>query len=180
MKRATKQENWLSAKYGSPVTIWQCDVTMKNMNGDSEGQYLQGCNVCFQYSYVKRVMGQFNKSVTERQPERCIYLRDPKIYQGEISNTEHSATLHWKIQDDVNIINGVVEKADGTFLEGYFFNQLFEGGQFQDIVLGPYPLYEVDVDRLVSKGKINAVLNLQSDTEMRQRGLDENQLKKWY
>ena len=63
-------------------------------------------------------------------------------------------------QDDVNIINGVVEKADGTFLEGYFFNQLYEGGDFKDIVLGPYPLYEVDVDRLVSKGKINAVLNL--------------------
>lgn len=153
---------------------------MKSMHGDSEGQYLQGSNVCFQYSYVKRVSGSYNKSVIERQPERCIYLRDPKTYKGEISNVEHSATCHWKIQDDVNIINGVVEKADGTFLEGFFFNQLYEGGAFQDIVLGPYPLYEVDVDRLVSKGKINAVLNLQTDTEMRQRGLDENQLKMWY
>lgn len=96
-----------------------------------------------------------------------MFLRDPKKYVGEISNPEHSATFHWKIQDDVNIINGVVEKADGTFLEGFFFNHLYEGKVFQDIVLGPYPLYEVDVDRLVNKGRINAVLSLQTDTEMR-------------
>lgn len=80
MQRASTSENWLTAKYGKPIQIWHCDVSMKNMNGDSEGQYLQGSNVCFQYSYVKRTAGQFNNSVTERQPERCIYLRDPKTY----------------------------------------------------------------------------------------------------
>jgi predicted protein tyrosine phosphatase len=26
---------------------------------------------------------------------------------------------------------------------------LYEGGEFKNIVLGPYPLYEVDVDQLV-------------------------------
>lgn len=50
------------------------------------------------------------------------------VYEGEISNKEVSSTTHWKIQDDVNIINGVVEKADGTFLEGFFFNSLQENG----------------------------------------------------
>lgn len=102
------------------------------------------------------------------------------MYQGEISNKETAATCHWKIQDDVNIINGVVEKADGTFLEGFFFHQLYEGGEFKNIVLGPYPLYEVDVDQLVQKTKVTSVLSVQTDMELKQRGIDEVELKKWY
>jgi hypothetical protein len=126
------------------------------------------------------VQGHFNKEVVERQPERSIVLRDPKVYQGEISNKETSATCHWKIQDDVNIINGAVEKADGTFLEGFFFHQLYEGGEFKNIVMGPYPLYEVDVDQLVQKTKVTSVLSVQTDMELKQRGIDEVQLKNWY
>ena len=45
----------------------------------------------------------------------------------------------------MNIINGVVEKADGTFLEGFFFHPVNEGGEFKNIVLGPYPLNEIDI-----------------------------------
>ena len=89
-----------------------------------------------------------------------MLLRDPKHYSGEISNTQHSDTNHWHIEDDVNIVNSVVEKADGTFLEGFFFNQIHEGGQFMNIILGPFPLYQVDVDKLVTKGKVGSVLNL--------------------
>ena len=72
---------------------------------------------------MKRVKGHFNSQIIERQPERALYLRDPKHYQGEISNEHHSETMHWKIQDDVNIVNSHVEKADGTFLEGWFFHK---------------------------------------------------------
>lgn len=186
MQRANKPELWLGAKYGQPLDVWECFIDLKNMNGDSDGQYQAGCNMGFGYSYVKsrRGQSQIHKEcggqILERQPERSIYLRDPKAYQGEISDVQQSATCHWKIQDNVNVINGVVEKADGTFLEGFFFNQLVEGGAFHSLVLGPYPLYEVDVDQIVEQGKVNAVLSLQSDVEMRQRGLDENQLKKWY
>jgi protein-tyrosine phosphatase len=48
------------------------------------------------------------------------------------------------------------------------------------IVTGPYPLYEVDVESIVNKGKIDAVLNLMTDTEMKMRGLNDNQLREWY
>lgn len=116
---------------------------------------------------MKRVKGQFNTQVVERQPERVIYLRDPHTYGGEISNVEHSDTNHWQIQDDVNIVNSYIEKADGTFLEGFFFNQIHEGGHFTKIVTGPYPLFEVDVDSLVGKAKVNAVLNLMTDEMMK-------------
>ena len=73
-----------------------------------------------------------------------------------------------------------VEKADGTFLEGFFFHQLYEGGEFKNIVMGPYPLYEVDVDQLVQKTKVTSVLSVQTDMELKQRGIDEVQLKNWY
>ena len=43
-----------------------------------------------------------------------------------------------------------------------------------NIVTGPYPLYEVDVEGIVNKAGIDAVLNLMTDDEMKQRGLNEN------
>ena len=60
----------------------------------------------------------------------------------------------------MNIINGVVEKADGTFLEGFFFHPVNEGGEFKNIVLGPYPLHEIDVKQIVQKTNIDAVLSI--------------------
>lgn len=54
MDRLNTPNQWLLSKYGGPVALWQCEMTMKNMNGDSKGQYLQSHNVAFQYSYVKR------------------------------------------------------------------------------------------------------------------------------
>ena len=91
-----------------------------------------------------------------------------------------SSTCHWKIQDDVNIINGIVEKADGTFLEGFFFHQVYEGGEFKNIVLGTYPLFEVDVEQLTAKTKCDSILSVQTDMDLKQRGIDEVQMKKWY
>jgi hypothetical protein len=38
-------------------------------------------------------------------------------------------TPYWKIYDEVNIVNGVIEKADGTFLTGFIFNEIFEDKQ---------------------------------------------------
>jgi hypothetical protein len=35
-------------------------------------------------------------------------------------------TPYWKIYDEINIVNGVVEKADGSFLTGFIFNEIFE------------------------------------------------------
>lgn len=37
MERSGKVENWLTSKYGKPVTVWHCEVMMKNNNGDAGG-----------------------------------------------------------------------------------------------------------------------------------------------
>lgn len=74
----------------------------------------------------------------------------------------------------VKIVNGYVEKADGTFLYGFFFNEINEPGRQHNIVIGSYPLYEIDVTKMTKNGKVNAVLNLMSDEDMAKRGLNEN------
>lgn len=43
-------------------------------------------------------------------------MKDPSKYAGELANPQICSTRHWKIRDEVNVVNGKVEKADGTFL----------------------------------------------------------------
>lgn len=57
MERTNKASNWLSSKYGKPVSVWETQVQMKNQHGDAAGQFLQGHNVAFEYSYMKKVRG---------------------------------------------------------------------------------------------------------------------------
>jgi hypothetical protein len=45
-------------------------------------------------------------------------------------------------------VNGLVEKADGTFLEGFFFNEVAEKNIPYNIILGSYPLNEFDVKKI--------------------------------
>ena len=109
-------------------------------------------------------MGGFQ--IKERKPDRQFFIDHPKHYKGELGNKQKSSTPHHKIKDSVKIVNGTVEKADGTFLYGYFFNEVNEPGRNHNIVIGSYPLFEIDVEKMVKNGKINAVLNLQTDEEM--------------
>ena len=37
MERLQVANKWLTSKYGDSVYLWQCEMNMKNMNGDSEG-----------------------------------------------------------------------------------------------------------------------------------------------
>ena len=50
--------------------------------------------------------------------------------------------------EKVFVVNNLAEKADGTFLQGFFFHEIGEDNASFDIILGSYPLYEVDVDRM--------------------------------
>lgn len=40
MERLNTPNQWLLSKYGGPVALWECEMSMKNMHGDSKGQYL--------------------------------------------------------------------------------------------------------------------------------------------
>ena len=81
--------------------------------------------------------------------------------------------------ENVWAVNGLAEKADGTFLQGFFFHEIGEDNTSFNIILGSYPLYEVDVDRMMEDGRITAVLSLQSNEEIAQRGVDEQEMRAW-
>ena len=48
-----------------------------------------------------------------------------------------------------------------------------------NIVIGPYPLYEIDVDKIAATG-VTQVLNLQTPGEVQQRGVDTTQMETFY
>ena len=59
-------------------------------------------------------------------PARRFIIDNPNTYSGELADQSISSTPHFKISDSVKIVNGVVEKADGTFLYDFFFNEVIE------------------------------------------------------
>ena len=52
-------------------------------------------------------------------------------------------------------INGEIKIDDGTFLSGFFISDI----ENVNIVVGPYPLYAIDIERIAST-RANAVINL--------------------
>lgn len=73
----------------------------------------------------------------------------------------------------MSVVNGVINKTDGTFLQGFFYNEVMDGKDHTNILVGSYPLFETDVKDLAKNGKVNAILSLMSDYELKQRGIDE-------
>lgn len=127
----------------------------------------------FQYQYCRQ---RGYDVVKEREPFRVFELINPKSYEGHLSQMGTMADSQWKICDRVQVVNGVVEKADGTFLHGFFFNEIEEANLPYNIVLGSYPLFEVDVRKISKDQNITAVLSLQTDEEIVQRGINERLL----
>lgn len=64
------------------------------------------------------------------------------------------------------IVNGKIEKADGNFNGGFFFNKVKDSG----IIIGTYPLSQNDILRMKRAG-VTAVLNIQTGTDMASRGV---------
>ena len=85
--------------------------------------------------------------------------------------------MHWKICDEVNVVNGRIEKADGTFLEDFFFDEIVEGEIDFNLIIGAYPYFDSDIDQIIKETKADVALNLMTPLEITQRGLDEKKLR---
>jgi len=101
----------------------------------------------------------------ERDPKRFFDLENPKDYTGDYGERGHDEQ---SIHDGNYFVNGIINKTDGGFLRGFFFSELPN----TNIILGPYPLYEIDVDKMKAAG-VSTVLNLQIGIEPQQRGVNE-------
>ena len=64
-------------------------------------------------------------------------------------------------------MNGVVERNDGNFNGGFFFNKVKDAS----LIVGTYPLTQNDILR-VKKSGATAVINIQTGPEMESRGVD--------
>ena len=69
----------------------------------------------------------------------------------------------------------MINKTDGAFLSGFFVSEIPN----TNIVIGPYPLYEIDVEKIKQTG-VTAVLNLQIPIEVVQRGVDQASIELYY
>lgn len=180
MTRPKRHENWLKSKYGQKVELWECSITLKSQNGNSTGQFLKDKNTNFAYTYVK-MKNVLGTEVIERHPERYLVLKDPSEYNGELGKPEIFSTRHWKQRDEVNVVNGIAEKADGTFLEqGCQFSKLEEGNVSLNIIVGSYPALESEVEKIVKQSRSTVIMSLLTDQEITQRGIDEQKLKQLY
>ena len=101
--------------------------------------------------------------VFEREPYRVIEIQDPFFYRGQLAHKESSYVTKGQ---KAFIVNGKIDKADGNFEGGFFFNWI----QDSQIILGTYPLSMNDVNRLKEAG-VTAVLNVQTGPEMNERGI---------
>ena len=75
--------------------------------------------------------------------------------------------------NDVFVVNGVVEKADCNFLGP------FQVHQFENLLYGSYISHQGDVEMIIQKGDVNAILNIMSDDELKERGLNQGMLRKF-
>lgn len=110
--------------------------------------------------------------VYEREPHRIIEVQDPLLYRGELAAQKSKI---WKDTHKVFIVNGRIDKADGNFLGGFFFNKIKD----TNIILGSYPLSHNDLLRMKNAG-VTGVLNIQTGNDMAQRGVFWPQLVEKY
>lgn len=69
----------------------------------------------------------------------------------------------------------MIDKADGNFLGGLYFDKIGD----TKIFMGTYPLREDDIFKMRDKG-ITGVLNLQTENDIKQRGVPWKHLKSVY
>ena len=51
--------------------------------------------------------------------------------------------------DKVFLVNGSIEKADGIFDQGFFFNEIKDGNTNLNLILGSHPASENDIRKLL-------------------------------
>lgn len=97
-----------------------------------------------------------------------LKITNPDLYKGDQGD---KGTEEQSQEENYFIINNILNKADGNFMSGFFTHEIPN----QNLVVGPYPIYEIDVAEIAKKG-CNAVVILQTQTEISQREVDQQRI----
>jgi hypothetical protein len=165
MKMMTRDYKWMNPKYGTNLRPWEIHVEFDNKDSE-EGQFKSGADSGFNYTYSVR--SRYNPEVTERTPMRWIDLQNPNKYRGVLGSTN---SCLWLNTDRVWNVNGAVFKADGNFLNHFFFQRIGE----TPISLGSYPQNQMDFGRLRQAGT-TAVLNIMDTVDHRMHSLSPDEM----
>lgn len=142
---------------------YECVVSLPNNVSGDAGQF-NPTDMESQLNFIfKKRNGINNSLVVEREPMRKIKIENPCTYNGSLN---HSKSY---------FLNGEVAMTNGSFLSGFFVSEIADS----NIVVGPYPLYEIDVDQIVGRG-VSAVINLQTKSEIQERGVDTQAINQIY
>ena len=155
---------WMLPKYGTKVRPWQVALEFPNTESE-EGQFRGGADSNLKYRYTLR-NSQTGDMVSERD-ERWIDLQNPNEYTGQLGQQR---SCLWLNTDRCWLVNGAVFKADGNFLNHFFFRTIGD----TPITVGSYPQTQSDYERLNNHGT-TAVLNLMDEADLRQHQLDQTE-----
>lgn len=163
MRRVSQPEDWMPVKYGDQIQPWKVEVQMKNNESGDDGKWKPWTNTnLIHYNYVLKNKPK-NVHINEREPERKFIIQDPHQYTGQLGG--HGTNL-WSNVEEVFVVNGYVNKADGNF-EGPFFLKTLEG---RSITIGSYPSADSDYG-VIKQAGCTAVLDIQNNY----RAVDFNQ-----
>ena len=140
MTRADKPSAWLQHKYGKKVQPFEVNVKMRQASGpggaedsfsfsDAEAPRAQPNRL--EYCYSLKLFGS-KEVVYEREPHRVLEIQDPLLYRGQMGACKNTNQDSHKVY----IVNGHIERQDGNFNGGFYFNKVRDA----NIVIGTYPL----------------------------------------
>lgn len=127
---------------------------MENISSGDNGQWKEATTenqITYEYQLTNKIR---NSKDNERAPTRNFTILDPSKYQGELGA---SGSTLWANTEEVFVVNGFVNKADGNFELDFRFVTIDNYG----VTIGSYPANDYDVSQLRSAG-CNSVLDIQS------------------
>jgi len=148
------------ANTGQEGSCWEVELTLPNSLRE------------FGYKYVV-----YNKSTKQMIMEREVgrYFKVIKEKYEEHLKTREDASLYEYNRPEV-LVNGKVIRFDTNLaLEGLLFEEVLK----EKLYVGPYPQKLVDVKYLKEKAGIEAILNLQTARDFKQRSIDIKETQSW-
>jgi len=152
MMKDTDPTSWMPVKYGEAKQPFKITCLMENTSSGENGQWKIATTenqVMYEYQLSNKTK---NSKLIERAPKRNFTILDPSKYKGELGA---SGSTLWANTEEVFVVNGFVNKADGNFELEFKFQKIEEFG----VTIGSYPQKDNDISQLRSNG-CNSVLDI--------------------
>jgi len=139
---------------------WECIIAIPNTTE----------SISYKYSTYNE---KENVAIWEREPTRALKI-PPKASYTEVLIMKAEIDTSEATQVDIPL-NGFIERFDVNFVSNINFDKIAD----YPIFIGAYPQHEEDI-KILTKNGVTAVLNVQTDIDMKHRQTDPMKLKEIY